>query len=247
MIKGVDTAHKLTYSEAEAISKCGLRFVGRYLVPNKLNTAWKALTAWEAQDIRNNGLAILLLWETEASRAKKGKDAGDLDGKYAKELADGMNIPTSCAIYFCVDYDAPQTDYQLIEEYLYAAKQAVSPYKCGVYGKADLINSIKADCYMQCVAWSYGVVSDKTSVYQYEWQKGDEALEIKSKTGVDVDMDRCEDMHSAGMWMPDAVNEDTEVSDAHKWCADNKIVDDTMRDVSQFETMIYRYHKAFGK
>ena len=246
MIKGVDTAHKLNSDEANALSQCGVSFVGRYLVPNASNTEWKALTEQEANAIRSNGLAVLLLWEIETSRAKRGAEIGEADGKRARQLAEGMCIPSTCAVYFCVDYDAPQTDYQFIEEYLYAAKQAVAPYKCGVYGKADLINSVKADCYMQCVAWSYGVISNKANVYQYQWQKGNEALEIKSKTGVDVDMDRCEDMWSAGMWMPNTENEDAEVIVAHKWCVDNKIVDDTMRDVSQYEIMMYRYHKAFS-
>lgn len=241
-VKGVDTAQKLEYRDAESISKCGLRFVGRYLVPNKLDTAWKALTELEATAIHVNGLAILLLFELDAKRSRKGKDAGEADGITAKTLAEEIGIPPSCAIYFCVDYDAPQSDYPLIEDYLYAAKQSVSPYKCGIYGKADLINSIKADYYMQCYAWSGGSLSQKTDIYQYEWQGGEEALSIKDKTGVAVDMNKCADMRSVGMWMPSKDSAQTEAEQAHAWCVENGIVDDSMRDISQFEVMLMRYN-----
>ena len=50
-----------------------------------------------------------------------------------------------------------------------------------------------------------------------------------------------------GGWLIEGTDTDELFFCYNKWCADNKIVDDTMRDVSQFETMIYRYHKAFGK
>lgn len=231
--KGVDTAQKLTKENAVALKGCGVDFVGRYLVPGTYD---KALTEQEAHALLECGLGVVLIFEIEASRARKGEEQGRLDGEVCKSLAYAMDVPSDVAIYFAVDYDAPTSDYPAIESYLYAAKQSVSPYRCGVYGKADLINSVKADCYMQCCAWSNGVVSEKTNIYQYQWQGGKEAQAIKKETGVTVDMDRCENLQAAGVWIPKAET-------AHEWCVKNGLVDNSMRDVSQIEEIIYRYHK----
>ena len=246
-IQGIDTAHKLTSAEAKAVKDCGMQFVCRYLVPNLNETAWKALTAPEAEDIRSNDLAILLLWETTTARAKQGRSAGDDDGNTARELAKEMNIPETCAIYFCVDYDAPSYDYPAIDEYLYGAKQAVAPYRVGVYGKADLVNSVKADCYMQCVAWSGGVLSEKANVYQYQWQGGAEAQEMKKRVGFYVDLDCCNDMVNAGMWMPKtetAKTLDKQIAEATEWAKKEGIFVDGMHDVGQCLLLLYNYRNS---
>lgn len=246
--KGVDTAQKLTRENAAALASCGISFVGRYLVQNSGETAWKALTKTEADAIQESGLGIVLLWETTATRASKGESAGEQDGRIAKNLATAMGIPTSCAIYFCVDYNAEEKDYPLIESYLYSAKHYVAPYRCGVYGKADLINSVKADCYMQCVAWSGGVLSKKANIYQYEWQAGAEAQEIKKRTGVVVDMDACDDLVSAGLWLSEAKDKtlDRQIEDATNWAKSVGIIVDGMHDMGQTCLAIYNYYKVFS-
>ena len=145
-------------------------------------------------------------------------------------------------IYFAVDYDAPKTDYPAIERYLYAAKAAVTPYRCGVYGKADLINSVKADAYMQCVAWSGGLVSEKADIYQYEWQGGAEAQAIQKKTGVAVDMNRCADMAAAGLWLPPEekhwYDDAMRFVSAHGWLSDGRPNDNVTR--AELATVLYR-------
>ena len=196
---GVDTASKISSVQAKALAEANISFVGRYLV----NPTWgKALTDDEAKRLLNAGLGILLIWETTASRARDGADAGKQDGYSAYSFARQIGVPDGCTIYYAVDYNAPKTDYPLIEQYLYAAKSACVPYRCGVYGKADLVNSVKADAYMQCVAWSDGLVSAKANIYQYEWQGGKTAQEIAKKIGVFVDMNSCGDLERAGIWMP---------------------------------------------
>lgn len=249
-INGVDTAQRLTKANAEALVECGMKYVGRYLVPQYYG---KSLTESEADAIRSAGLGIVLLYELDATRAKHGAKVGDFDGAEAKKLAERMNIPAGCAIYFCVDYDAPRTDYPQIEQYLYAAKAACAPYRCGVYGKADLINSVKADCYMQCVAWSYGVVSTKLNIYQYDWQGGTEAQAITRKAGIPVDMDRCWGMRSAGIWQP--IEETHWYDGAMQWAAENGLMTDgrpnDFMTRAEVATVFQRYdellHKAVSK
>lgn len=196
---GIDTATRLNAVQAKILHDNGVSFAGRYLTNPSM---WKSLQANEARTLLDNGLAILLIYETTSNRAREGAAAGRTDGATAASIASQYGVPTSCAIYFAVDYNAPKSDYQLIEQYLCAAKDAISPYKVGVYGKADVINSVKADCYMQCIAWSEGIISPKLNVYQYEWQGGPNAKAIAAKIGVDVDLNRCENLEQAGMWMP---------------------------------------------
>ena len=219
--RGIDTAARITSEQAKKLVEQGISFCGRYLVDQSFS---KALTQDEADRLRKAGLGIVLIWETSAVRARDGADAGKRDGYSARSLAEQMGIPDGCTIYYAVDYDAPKSDYPLIEQYLYAAKAACEPYRCGVYGKADLINSVKADNYMQCVAWSYGLISSKNSIYQYEWQGGPEAQEIYKSTGVPVDMNRCDSLESAGIWLPE--KEKHWYDGAISWAESNKLIND---------------------
>lgn len=243
--KGVDTVQTITKDNAVALADCGVSFVGRYLVPSKYS---KALTDAEASTILSSGLGIALIFEIDAARARKGETQGKLDGESVKALAYEMDVPNGTAIYFAVDYDAPTSDYPAIESYLYAAKKSVYPYRCGVYGKADLINSVKADCYMQCVAWSGGVLSKKANIYQYEWQAGAEAQKIKKRAGVVVDMDTCDDLVSAGLWLPETKDKtlDRQIEDATKWAKSVGIIVDGMHDIGQTCLAIYNYYKVFS-
>lgn len=219
--QGIDTAARISAAQAEKIKAQGISFVGRYLVPDSYG---KALTANEARILRDHGLGVLLIWETYENRAKSGASAGRTDGASAAKLADEICVGNDCAIYFAVDYDAPKSDYKAIEQYLYAAKAACAPYRCGVYGKVDLINSVKADCYMQCVAWSNGALSSKANVYQYEWQGGADAKALAKKVGVAVDLDSCQDLNTAGIWMPTV--EQHWYDSAMQWAESNRLMND---------------------
>ena len=131
MYLGIDCASKLNATTANNAKTAGYSFAGRYLVPEDYS---KALTKVEAQAISNAGMRILSIWETTADRARSGAAAGAVDGQRALICARNIGIPTTGYIYFAVDYDAGDGDFPLIAEYLRAAKNAVAPYKIGVYG-----------------------------------------------------------------------------------------------------------------
>lgn len=241
MYTGIDTAARISATVAAKIAEQGLSFVGRYLTDPAL---WKSLTDDEVKRIHNAGVGILLIWETTAARSKEGESAGKRDGYEAYSLAKQIGVPPNTVIYFAVDYDAPKNDYASIERYLYAAKAACSPYRCGVYGKADLINSIKADAYMQCVAWSYGMISAKNNIYQYEWQGGTEAQAVGKAIGVPVDMCRCSNLESAGIWMPEKPK--MWYDDAMKWAKQQGLINDGRPEDfvtrAELATVLYRIY-----
>ena len=239
---GIDTAAKITARAADILKREGYSFVVRYLVPNAGGTAWKALTASEAKVIREAGLAIMLCWETYANRIKEGAKAGAEDGKAARELAESMGIPAGTVIYYAADYNVPAEDYDAVDAYLDAAMMNLGLYNVGLYGHERVVNAMAKRGYKhfwQCVAWS-NEFSDDADTIQYEWQGGENAKALTEKIGVAVDLDAAATLD--GMWKPET-QKDYEAEDAHKWCIEMGISDESMRDVSQTELMFYRYYK----
>lgn len=239
---GIDTAARITAKAAQILREEGFSFVARYLVPNSGSLAWKALTAAEAKIIRDAGLAIMFCWETTASRVKGGEAAGAEDGARARKLAEEMVVPAGATIYFAADYNVPADDYDAVDGYLAAAMLNSGHYAVGLYGHEKLVDAMKERYdlrYWQCVAWS-NQFSDAAGVIQYGWQGCAEAKAVEAKVGFTVDLDAAASLD--GMWLPETPK-DYEAEDAHKWCIEMGISDDTMRDVSQTELMFYRYHK----
>ncbi len=202
MYKGVDCATPLTARSAAGIAAAGYDFVGRYLVPQTPTLRWKALTVSELDIIRSAGLGILAVYETTADRPKDGAAAGIKDGRMAKALADEFKIPHNAAIYFAVDYEAQAGDMAAIEAYLRAAKSQLGPYRIGVYGSFRVIETMHllgaADCYWQCIAWSYRKNSEHRNVYQH--------TAGVSVAGVAVDINSCADLEAAGIFGGDEDN-----------------------------------------
>jgi len=210
-MKGIDSAAPLTAKAAEIAAGLGIAFSGRYLVPSNGGKNWKALTADEAAHIRAAGLAILLVWEMAADRAKGGAAAGAQDGARARQLAQEMGIPAGTTIFFAVDYCPQEGEYGIIEEYIRAADMACGEYTGGVYGSYYVVEAMAARgaCtkFWQCVAWSSGKHSDKRQVYQYQWSGGAESMSVAAQIGISVDMNSCDDLEAAGLWLPEKAEE----------------------------------------
>ena len=202
-MKGIDTCRRIP--DAQKLKDNGLAFACRYLVPPE--TFDKAVIAEEAAGLLGAGLGLLLCWETSASRARDGAAAGARDGERARKCAEALGVPESTAIYFAVDYVPPQHDYDAIEYYLRSAGVACRPYGCGIYGPyavvEEMVRRIPTLYVWQCVGGSGGKISSAADVYQYEWQHGDEAEALAEILGYSVDLNTCEDLQKAGMWLPE--------------------------------------------
>ena len=210
-------ASPISAKAAQIIKSEGYDFAGRYLVPMGMS---KAIWPREAEDIRRAGLGLLLVWEIEAERIRRGADVGRADGESARELAHEIGAPAGTIIYFAADYGVPPEDYGLVEEYLRAASVGLGEYGCGVYGHYFLIEAMNARdvCrgYWQCVGWSCGKHSPARTVYQALWSGADECKALAEKVGFDVDIDLCEDMERAGLWLPETEEKEDETAPSEK-------------------------------
>lgn len=261
--QGIDTAAHITANKAQILRENGIRFVARYLVPE---TLWKALSKQEASVIRSAGLALMLCWEIGGDDIKQGAQKGAEHGRRARELAENMGVPAGTCIYFAADYNAPESDYNAIEQYMIAAQTALGgKYVAGLYGPLGIVDflaqrgSIKR--FWQCVAWS-DHFSEAATVRQYAHQGDARAKAVAAKIGIDVDLNACETL--TGMWgipVPDyddgeggtiidysggtAQSADTELADAVTWARGAGIVRDGEQCDGETVRLLWRYFKTY--
>ena len=147
----------------------------------------------------------MLCWELGGEDLKGGASKGAEHGARARGLAAGMGVPEGTVIFFAVDYNAPESDFDAIAAYLRSAQDGIGvKYRAGVYGSYAVAEAmaqrIPGIPVWQCCAWSYGKWSASARVRQYAWQGDSRALAMQAKLGVAVDLDDTETL--AGMWMP---------------------------------------------
>lgn len=199
---GIDTVHRFTAADAKNAVANGISFVGRYLVPAGMN---KELTKEEATNLRGAGLAILLCWEIGGEAFKNGATQGANDGARARALAESFGIPSGTCIYMACDYNIPDRDLIMAEQYMKAAQAALGKYEAGVYGPLKLVEFLRdrGVCrkFWQCVAWS-PYFSEDAQTWQYQWSDSPDARAMAAKLGCSVDLDTCDDLRKAGFWMP---------------------------------------------
>jgi len=250
MYQGIDTSARITAAQAAKLRDQGVSFVGRYLVPAGMG---KEITASEAQTIRDAGLAVLLCWEVGTGDMKGGAAKGAEHGAKARQLAEAMGVPSGTTIYFAADYNVPTSDLITCQQYLNAAQAALGKYHVGAYGGERLITFL-ADRGLpiklwQCVAWT-NEFSDAAAVIQYAWQGASDAVAMAAATGIlAVDLDSCEDMRHAGLWMPPAKPEKHWYDDTMAWAKKEGICDGTRPEdyATRAEVcqMIRNYNRRF--
>ena len=111
------------------------------------------LDAWHAR-----GKPTCAVWETYATRAEDGYDAGVSDAINARDEAANLGIPTYSAIRFAVDTD---TSAASVASYFRGAKSILGS-RTGAYGSYYVIAGLENDGITtprtdwQTLAWSYG-------------------------------------------------------------------------------------------
>jgi murein DD-endopeptidase MepM/ murein hydrolase activator NlpD len=153
----------------EMIKSLGCVGAVRYLSDRNLSdgvTNPKDITASEAKTLLDGGLSLALVWETTASRAGAGFDAGVADAKAAEAQADALGYPATAVIFYAVDYDATVS---VVMPY-FDGITTVAKRPIGVYGGYDIIHGLVHGGGFpygwQTRAWSEGEVCSKAHLYQ---------------------------------------------------------------------------------
>lgn len=181
MIQGIDYAWGRP--GPAAIKKRGCQFICRYLANQ---TSGKVLTRAEADLMSKNGIWLVVVWETTASRALAGHVAGIADAKVAKAKAKALGMPDDRPIYFAVDFDASSGQQKTINAYLDGCAVVLGRDRVGMYGgywpikRAFDANKMKWG--WQTYAWSGGRWDLRAHIQQYK-------NEVRIN-GVDCDLDR---------------------------------------------------------
>jgi hypothetical protein len=149
---------KITPAFVAKMKSLGVVGVMRYLSHN----ASKNLTHAEAKLLHDAGLWVGLVWETTATRASEGENAGRADAMEAEKMASAMGYPKGAVIFYAVDYDA---DPAKVRPYFHGVK-AVAKRPVGIYGSYKVVSAGFADWRWQSTAWSHGLRDPKAVLFQ---------------------------------------------------------------------------------
>ncbi len=141
-----------------------MAFVCRYLSGGRA----KDITAAEYASLQSSHIAVVLVWETTATRASQGLAAGVQDAQAAIAEASTFGWPADRPIYFAVDYDA---SWDGIKDYFQGTAQVLGMHRVGIYGGIKVTEparTIGAVGYAwQTYAWSGGGLGPSTQLYQF--------------------------------------------------------------------------------
>jgi hypothetical protein len=147
--KALDTSQNTLHIAGlvECLKQNGVIAVGRYYTSDRNNG--KILTGPEAKALSEAGIGI---WAVYQDRQNQASDFSSAKGKASAEdaLTYAQTIiaqPKGSGIYFAVDYDASEQDYNsAIKPYFEAIQETFaangSPYRAGVYGSGLVCQSL---------------------------------------------------------------------------------------------------------
>jgi Domain of unknown function (DUF1906)/Putative peptidoglycan binding domain len=162
--KGIDYAW--SHPRPAEIVKGGYSFVGRYLSWDKK----KNLSAPEAKALREEGLDIVVVWESTADEALRGAAAGIADAKEARRQALAVGMPATTPIYFAIDFDAQPAQFPAVEAYFRAIQNTLGAAYVGAYGSFAVLKvlfDLRAIAYgWQTLAWSNGQWESRAQLRQ---------------------------------------------------------------------------------
>lgn len=191
-IFGIDYAwgHPSTAS----MKALGVKFACRYL---SYDTEGKTITPAEAQALAAAGIWIVAVWETSASRAKRGHAAGVSDAREALRQSNALGMLKDRPIYFAVDFDAGLGDWPEVREYFRGVNSVIGLGRTGMYGGYDPVrwgfDQGVIEWGWQTYAWSEGKWDARAELQQYR-----NGMRVGGK---DCDFNRAM-TEDYGQWMP---------------------------------------------
>lgn len=167
-LQGVD--YSWARPGGKTLKDAGKHFAVRYIpYPGH---GGKGLGAAERDDLLNNGVSIAMVFESYVGRPKEGRGAGRADAQESERQLTALGFPQGTPVYFAVDYDAPESDQGVIDEYLRGAAEVLGANRVGVYAGYWVIKRCKengtAAFLWQTYAWSGGNVHPDIHLYQYK-------------------------------------------------------------------------------
>lgn len=167
MAKGLD--YSWARPGGATIKNAGYQFVVRYIP--YYGHGGKGLEKPELDDLRNNGIAIAMVYESWASRALDGREAGRADARVSQQQIERIGLDNDMPVYFAVDFDAREDQQGIIDEYLRGCADVLGANRVGVYAGYWVIKRCfenKTAAYLwQTYAWSGGNVHPEIHLYQY--------------------------------------------------------------------------------
>lgn len=160
-----------------AVRAAGYGFVVRYL-ENGLVSSRVNITAAEFADMRANGIAVALVWESQARRAMGGHDAGVQDATRAARAAAAIGA-AGWPIYLAIDFDIPdfaansrdpRAKLGACGDYLAGAVSVLGRGRTGVYGGfyavSRALDAGLVTFAWQTAAWSGGQTDQRIHLFQ---------------------------------------------------------------------------------
>ena len=157
--RGIDCSEDARGGDLACLGK-NVAYIGRYY--SSTNRA-KTLSRSEGLAISKQGMRILVFFQNGArSRRSFGAALGERNGAAAWNEAHAVGQPPNTAIYFCVDYPAPQADidgyilpyFETVTRGMENARKAwvrrhknhsAGSYSAGIYAGPPVIQAILAD------------------------------------------------------------------------------------------------------
>lgn len=131
---GIDTAKHLNPG---AVKAAGYEFVIRYDAPDEPKYDWKRADAAELSAYMGEGLGVLLVWESYASRCLEGANAGIEDARISASHLAAIGYPNDVPLFVAADLN---TTPDAVRPY-FAAFASIRPC-IGGYGAAGVIEPL---------------------------------------------------------------------------------------------------------
>ena len=147
--RGIDMAMD-SRDVAQEFKGSGLHFVARYY--RSPLSRLPPLSADEARMVSSNGMKLVAVWQYQSNRPEHfSYERGYADAISAYQQARAVGQPNGTAIYFAVDYNAPDRDIAgAVQQYFRGARDGLAaagggspPYRIGVYGSGAVCLYLK--------------------------------------------------------------------------------------------------------